>query len=195
MHAIPTRYAGVQFRSRLEARWAAMFDLLGWRWEYEPIDLAGYIPDFLLRFPAPLLVEVKPALTTKEIARDTLLKIEQSGWSGEALVVGTSPDVLTLWENPVAARPDDARPGYPCVGWGMGWEPAVWIICSGVNASGRHSGVLERDHVGICAFECGSFGCRVCSVPGGSDHHIVGCEVDMTTLWREAGNRVQWRAP
>jgi hypothetical protein len=44
--AIPTRYGGVQFRSRLEARWAAFFDLAGWRWQYEPIDLAGWIPDF-----------------------------------------------------------------------------------------------------------------------------------------------------
>ena len=28
--AIPTTYAGVRFRSRLEARWAAFFDLCGW---------------------------------------------------------------------------------------------------------------------------------------------------------------------
>jgi len=63
-------YAGVQFRSRLEARWAAFFDLLGWKWEYEPFDLQGYIPDFLLHVPKyagvcwlttdTLLVEVKP---------------------------------------------------------------------------------------------------------------------------------------
>lgn len=28
MNAIPTRYNGVQFCSRLEARWAAFFDLV-----------------------------------------------------------------------------------------------------------------------------------------------------------------------
>jgi len=28
--AIPTLYKDVQFRSRLEAKWAAFFDLLGW---------------------------------------------------------------------------------------------------------------------------------------------------------------------
>lgn len=55
--AIPTKYNGVQFRSRLEARWAAMFDLLGRAWEYEPIDLAGWIPDFRSR---GLLIEVCP---------------------------------------------------------------------------------------------------------------------------------------
>lgn len=63
--AIPTMYAGVQFRSRLEARWAAFFDLIGWKWEYEPFDLPGYIPDFRVRKtdavdPGWILCEVKP---------------------------------------------------------------------------------------------------------------------------------------
>jgi hypothetical protein len=49
---IPTIYNGVQFRSRLEAKWAAFFDLLGWHWHYEPLDLDGWIPDFLIEpFP------------------------------------------------------------------------------------------------------------------------------------------------
>lgn len=46
--AIPTRYNDINFRSRLEAKWACFFDLLEWRYEYEPIDLQGYIPDFVL---------------------------------------------------------------------------------------------------------------------------------------------------
>ena len=59
--AIPTTYAGVNFRSRLEARWAAFFDLCGWKWDYEPFDLDGWAPDFLLRAElCDLLVEVKP---------------------------------------------------------------------------------------------------------------------------------------
>lgn len=61
--AIPTMYAGVQFRSRLEAKWAAFFDLIGWKWEYEPFDLPGYIPDFLIRDldgMGATLAEVKP---------------------------------------------------------------------------------------------------------------------------------------
>ena len=47
----PTRYKSILFRSRLEARWAAFFDLMGWQWEYEPIDLEGWTPDFLLKLP------------------------------------------------------------------------------------------------------------------------------------------------
>lgn len=59
--AIPTTYASVNFRSRLEARWAAFFDLCGWRWDYEPFDLEGWAPDFLIRTDVgPVLCEVKP---------------------------------------------------------------------------------------------------------------------------------------
>lgn len=61
MKAIPTQYSGVNFRSRLEARWAAFFDLAGVEWEYEPIDLEGWSPDFLVYLAGvPVYVEVKP---------------------------------------------------------------------------------------------------------------------------------------
>jgi hypothetical protein len=50
--AIETRYAGYQFRSRLEARWAVFFDALGVKWEYEPEGFetrcGRYLPDFYL---------------------------------------------------------------------------------------------------------------------------------------------------
>lgn len=37
--ALPSYYAGIKFRSRLEARWAWVFDRLGLSWQYEP---SGY---------------------------------------------------------------------------------------------------------------------------------------------------------
>lgn len=59
--AIATHYQGAHFRSRLEARWAAFFDLCAWRWEYEPVEEGGWIPDFLLIGANRVLrVEVKP---------------------------------------------------------------------------------------------------------------------------------------
>ena len=73
--AHPTEYSGVVFRSRLEARWAAFFDIVGWKWEYEPIDLDGWTPDFEVTFPCThsecygkhvLLVEVKPYRSIEE---------------------------------------------------------------------------------------------------------------------------------
>ena len=68
--AIPTTYAGVNFRSRLEARWAAFFDLCGWKWDYEPFDLDGWAPDFRIRTAiGPVLAEVKPVDIVGFIAR------------------------------------------------------------------------------------------------------------------------------
>ena len=43
-----TTYNGVNFRSILEARWAAFFDLVGWDWKYEPFEINGKVPDFVL---------------------------------------------------------------------------------------------------------------------------------------------------
>jgi hypothetical protein len=49
--AIPTFYSGAQFKSRMEAQCACLFDKLGWEWEYEPWSLMlpsglSYTPDF-----------------------------------------------------------------------------------------------------------------------------------------------------
>lgn len=63
MKAIPTRYNGTEFRSRLEARWAAYFDLRDFSWVYEPVDFEGWAPDFMIHTPAaPIYAEVKPVL-------------------------------------------------------------------------------------------------------------------------------------
>lgn len=50
--AIPTRYNGIEFRSRAEARWAMLFDLLEIKWSYETegyqLQTCWYLPDFWL---------------------------------------------------------------------------------------------------------------------------------------------------
>lgn len=72
--ARPTVYKGIEMRSRLEAQWAAEFDL--WKreeemeWEYEPFCFANetfqYLPDFKLTWPSleptPIYVEIKSYL-------------------------------------------------------------------------------------------------------------------------------------
>lgn len=85
--AIPTDYRGTHFRSRLEAKWAAFFDLVGWPWQYEPIDLNGYIPDFVLPLYKPIVVEVKPELYLQQLFQHRK-RIEDSGWDKEAMIVG-----------------------------------------------------------------------------------------------------------
>lgn len=58
-----TDYAGVHFRSRLEARWALLFDALGVPWQYEPrcfrTPEGGYLPDFLVGVRSPWWLEIK----------------------------------------------------------------------------------------------------------------------------------------
>lgn len=78
--SMPTYYRGITFRSRLEARWAIIFDEIGIAWEYEPeafkLDLFEnefhYLPDFYLP-ETDCFVEVKGHLTDKEFVR--LMKI------------------------------------------------------------------------------------------------------------------------
>lgn len=63
MHAIPTKYRGISFRSRLEARWAIFFDALEIKYDYEPeaydLDGLNYLPDFWLP-DQEIFIEIKP---------------------------------------------------------------------------------------------------------------------------------------
>lgn len=88
-HAIETAYRGYLFRSRLEAKWAAFFDLCGWPWSYEPKDLGGWIPDFAIG-EHPVLVEIKPFWRDDEWG-DAKEKIMASGCNEPVLLLGNDP--------------------------------------------------------------------------------------------------------
>lgn len=79
---IPTRWDGVTYRSRTEARWAAFFGLAGIPAEYEVegYDLAGtwYLPDFFVS-DWNLFIEVKPTDPTAEELRKAGLLQSLSG--------------------------------------------------------------------------------------------------------------------
>jgi len=63
IRALPTFYDGIQFRSRLEARWAYFFNLCKVQWQYElqgyESDEHRYLPDFYLQ-ETEMYVEIKP---------------------------------------------------------------------------------------------------------------------------------------
>lgn len=161
---IPTTYQGITMRSRTEACFAAFFDRIDWPWQYEPFDLRGYIPDYMIAFEAgPLLVEVKGPLEQMAIAES---KIEVSGWEGPALVV-CAPN-----RTPECGRILDWSDGRP------EWSQAELFRCL---SCGMVS-VLSADQ---------SWSCRACGADDGNAH--VG-QYDPSEDWAAAANRVQWRA-
>jgi hypothetical protein len=94
-----TMYGGVMFRSRLEARWAAFFDLLRWKWEYEPVDLECWVPDFRVKEPCGhsecggyhgLYVEVKPIESLDEAEKYWY----ERKFPFNSAVCGTNPSVV-----------------------------------------------------------------------------------------------------
>lgn len=91
--AIATQLDGIEYRSRLEARWASFFTRIGWEHTYEPFDGDGYIPDFLIHGEQPLLVEVKPATTRAEyeVAIEKATKGLAAHWTHDILIVGVTP--------------------------------------------------------------------------------------------------------
>jgi hypothetical protein len=192
--SIPTVYQGVHFRSRLEARWAAFFDLLGWRWHYEPLDLDGWIPDFLIEpFPGDfhpkssecirkksLLVEVKPILERDDAITE---KIERA--------LGTSADKAVLYDDLnfdallVGLFPRTICGTVMRIGWLMSdaWQGSVLID---INAAGDGSRYDISAEVQI-------FGGRLSGWRDGG-HLPTSNPKNIDALWKRAGNAVQWSA-
>jgi hypothetical protein len=173
---IPTEYAITKFRSRLEARWAAFFDLLGWRAFYEPLDLDGYIPDFILHGHSQrILVEVKPVKGKDDpLFKETTAKIERSGWQNDALIVSYFLPVSEVFKE------------NPCVGW-LG-EHLDNAFCWDLAPFNDQSGSLGFNH------EYQWYGDRITGHYSGSSGLIFpGSSAELIEkYWREAGNTVQW---
>lgn len=171
--AIPTTYAGVNFRSILEARWAIMFDSLGIVWDFEPaIPLSGYIADFLVRVPmrrAPfsrvpstglVLCEAKPIVCADDYEAP-VRKIALSGWEHAAVVLCPTPWRVVY----DALKPADDR-------WAIGM------------ATDR---VERRD-----ALPGGHLAWFPVGIDGDPAELVLGGGRDIRDLWRRAGNKTQW---
>lgn len=105
----PTTYGGVEFRSRLEARWGAFFDLLNWKWEYEPIDLEGWTPDFMVTVPG---LDFKAMCDYSEFLAEVKPYTERGQWKGHA--------VTLLNPIPEGEHPDPTlEPGWGCMALGL----------------------------------------------------------------------------
>jgi hypothetical protein len=89
-----TEFDGCRYRSRLEATWACFFTKMGWKFQYEPFDLYGYVPDFaIVGEKETVIVEVKPYSHFKEYKDNGVIeKIEKAtiGDCREILLLGIS---------------------------------------------------------------------------------------------------------
>ena len=186
---IPTQYRGRQYRSRLEARWACFFDLLGWRYEYEPCDFEGWIPDFVLCEAFTVFVEVKPVTT---FPQDIAAKIDATSCGYEALIVG-----MTL-------APEDAELETPTIGWlrqacgehveGYPAHGAQWSWAAAPLGVWSPAKPSHPPRVGFC-HEIQSFYDRITGVyDGGCWGEGVLDKRALWQLWAQAGNEVQWIA-
>jgi hypothetical protein len=97
--AIQTTYRETKFRSRLEARWAVFFDVVGFVWHYEPeayaLEGQAYLPDFFLP-DLDSFFEIKPTVEYDQskpeglcllLKRDVYVLVGEPAihdmWSGE----------------------------------------------------------------------------------------------------------------
>lgn len=122
-------------RSRQEARWARMFDFVGWEWEYEPVDLDGWLPDFWLP-GQEVLVECKPALRPQDF-EPAEYKAEQSGYKGRVVILGARwCECPGVWADldgaPATANwlpwkfPSDSDPKWLAMGWRQAGNAVQW---------------------------------------------------------------------
>lgn len=170
--AVPTVYRGIQMRSALEAKWACVFDYLGLRWEYEPLALGGYIPDFLVDvdlYPGqgrvatrPLLVECRPLWDSAEY-EEPIAKIARSGWTGAAMVVGCTIRNKVLFQD----------------------EPQQWFGYAHPAACPGHANASSHEWFKV--------GYQYDGPAAGTFCH--GATGDLTELWRLATNAVRWMPP
>lgn len=177
--AHPTRYGGVLFRSRLEATWAAFFDLLEWRWEYEPFDLKGWVPDFMLRGQHNALVEIKPIT---EPDADTIDKImKAAGYQFPLILGGVAPPDKQI----INGRITTFSLHSSCC---CGPQRNCWMNRAIAKVNGKYDIVFGHDpYIALLS------GVDV-SDTGKIDYTEYNGD-DIEDMWRKARNITQWRPP
>jgi len=165
LKAIETRFRGYRMRSRLEARWATVFEYLGLDWQYEMEGFTNsqgqhWLPDFRLNLVGGevLWVEIKPPGGNTPELEDKLYNFSRD-WAEEGsdqnfwLIASEVPD-------PTEVEADRVSYFYDNGWWGSGGDhPHYFCVCDmcgavGVQFDGRSARI-----------KCG---CRSCEIVAGA---------------------------
>lgn len=108
INAKTTHYNGLNFRSILEAKWAAFFDLIDLEWKYEPYEINGKIPDFILYTKKEtvyktnqIIVEIKPSIFIDDKFKKDLL-IKYYNVKAHILILNENPFYETKYSNTIS---------------------------------------------------------------------------------------------
>jgi hypothetical protein len=155
---IETFYNGHRFRSRLEARWAVFFDVLGTKYEYEKEgfelpDAGRYLPDFWLP-QQKAWMEIKGQETDEYDEKRFCSLAYHSSYPVFVFVGEIRPDILANFAHPVHP-PSKMAFLVPCMTW---YECNVCrtIIIDADNAQECHlcGGRIRRDTTRLLAAYC-----------------------------------------
>lgn len=178
MQAEPTRYKDILFRSRLEARWASFFDLLGWKWEYEPdLNIKGWIPDFILiGKEEDVLVEVKP-----------FIELEQ--WKDQRKKIA-----IALRDSKIPEHISDILLAGSCLKYEAQQVAIGYLMERGF---GTGSLAIVRGYPGDFGFYSAdnSWHCRITGLYDGNAHTSLSSNEDVESLWRDSLSFGQWKSP
>lgn len=146
IRAIETRYSGCRFRSRLEARYAVLFNALRLRWDYEAEGYqtadGWYLPDFVLHLPnKDVLFEVKP---------ESEMGSSDPRWWGASVATGLSLIVAYGMPKPDHLGPDH-QPG-----------DGQYILVEGDGLWDTSYAFCSCPWCGKVGIEYGGRGARVC---------------------------------
>ena len=180
---------GIQFRSRIEAQWAYIFEKFKWEWEYEPIDLDGYIPDFIINFENNfennfqknvILIEIKGDTNIWENYEEHKNKILKSGWNKTFAILGANYKISEYWDNN----------NCPIIGKVFYLYENKWISDDLIIRKETEDSKWDSPKKHIWNFGGNDIIYDICS---GYWKDTIETDTDFSKLWIEAKNKVQWK--
>lgn len=185
--AKPIYYEGRLYRSTLEAKWKAFFNILGWQSEYEPCTFHGWIPDFAIYGSRTVYVEIKPFTSYCPYYKELSCKVENSGiwekhysrdWMNDIYEEYIGPEVLLIGSLPILAISSNYADG----------------LILGILVKDGDLAAWKKHDNGQFDFK-GDMNDYDPRLFGGPWKGIGTTNAEIMSLWNTACNQVQWNPP